>query len=1645
MTRDPAGVGRWREGGPSRRPARTGPTSASKRIGITVVSMLLAAAVGVVGWLAFQVWFTTGPRPYFVAFWVGPYDKPDIPPTAWQDADRRSLIDDQVFPNADPRNEDAKKPTWEVVRKRLEDLSSRRPDDAVVVYLSSYAIVDHDKKIQIMAADSSPYQVKTQLPLSWALDRLKNCPAKHKLLVLDIMRGMIDPRDVGGTADGVGDLIGQALQDTADSSRLNDPDLMVIAACGPGQAALGSETLRHSVFGYFFHRALTTEEADSDGDRAVSVRELAGYLTRNVDAWAAHYRGVHQSPVLLGRQQGDFLLAATRPPGSPVALSKAEAADQPQEQSKGAETSEAKTKELAGEDKEKTKTKEVLADTGKSKPERAYPAWLAAAWTIVERWRNAGDIQAASRVYRRLARESIRAELRWRGGEPADLIQRDLEKTVGELTEAMEQAKKIPRPQPARSVGQAREFGWQPDPVLTDTLTKLLRRRNDLRDDSPDLSKAVTETLAKFKDKTALDLAGALVDATEGEIFDPTTLAFLDGIVEQSRTPRDILELRFLQQLASRAKKPGEWKPDTARKAWSTLLAAEQAHSRPEAFAWVRPLLDKADASLHEARVLLLPEAAGYASWSQIAAAWDEAWAKYELVAQQQRAIREAQAVLSKTLDALVNLIPYLEASPTAGLQTDWLEAADQSGELARKLQPPQDSEPADEGTFDALAKATRPLEGRLRKLLAPFQPAAVKEIVARCQTEVPPDPELATQIEAMLLTPFLAAADRQALHDAAWVLDARLEKTWKLHSTDVSPDATRSGQPGARARRRFERMAAFLKLAGDPTTSRRLDEFRRTIEQAGLHKATTGSDLPWDMSDPASVWSSMARCAELAYAAFDNLLKSGRADELDRPGWLAPAYVAGLGDRASDPTRRSRERAARDTWTWLAAHYRHESRDLPKLMDPDNVLKQAALECPTDNSDALEVALRIEGPASAIPLSPRHRIETVNLQLVLTGAGAGAPQKVKLDVLKPEDSRLKVSAPEPAELEVSPTAPTSASIKLELSDDPTRARVPLPAGLLVIAHTPDERTYHALIPLNIVSSGTVPTLAFSRSPDECDDLPMDRLRLRPIAGKQPFYVFVKNPTDRNWDVLVEILEGDKGVGSSGPKPLAIPAGSSPVRVPGFGTPPPRPDLALREPAGAIRLRLKDNTKGTVLDERPLLPVIAAPRDSIDVTRVGFTPAAPERPNRLTVVLRARPELTGPPCPVELVLPTLRKPPKDGLRLGTIEPGKPTLTLFAEEFALDTTDDGQAPFYLNIDGVKRVICFHCRFPEIGGPQQPTEFQDAQVSLVPTYLVAPGKDPRLRVEFEVDNAPTGARLAFRLGRSQAGQFQDDLKPWSVPAKKRRIGFDPGGEGGALLFEATLKDWDQDWQVAGILGRRTLQAQLLDETERNPLCRPFETEFTFDDQLPSDMSIQLSERITRGKNVPVRASATPTVSGIKDVAIIFGPKDDFDKAVTENRAFPARTEDPQRREWSATLPVPKDAPAKLVVTARFKTGVGLTAFQSKDVAVIDAPSPEDMKPAAPKRGTITGTVMEGDRPQRGLKVELYDPMAPANKNAFVTSKDTDGKGTFTFDDLEPKRYRVICQKLDGINNRKADKSVTLEPGQTLKLDLELELAR
>jgi hypothetical protein len=591
-----------------------------------------------------------------------------------------------------------------------------------------------------------------------------------------------------------------------------------------------------------------------------------------------------------------------------------------------------------------------------------------------------------------------------------------------------------------------------------------------------------------------------------------------------------------------------------------------------------------------------------------------------------------------------------------------------------------------------------------------------------------------------------------------------------------------------------------------------------------------------------------------------------------------------------------------------------------------------------------------------------------------------------------------------------------------------------------------DNRTYHTLVPMSIVSADMFPGLALSSEPVQSNDLPMDQLRLRPLAGiRQPFYVFVKNPSPKAWNVIVEIWEGDKKLAATGEeKPLTVQAGSS-LAVTGFGTPAPKPGVPLRELAGPLRLRLRDPA-GVEFDKQTIPIAIAAPRDYIEVTQAQFTPGIP---NQLKVILRALPQMTGRPCPVELFLPmdkelfpTLRVPPKDGKLTGELEPGK-LLTLYAEKLALDPNDDAEGSFALDVDGVKRALWFRGRFPQEGGTQRMSEPQKARVRFHADRLVEPNKKARLRVAFAVDNAPPDARLSFELGRYQGGRLKGDFDPWDAPAKKRHLGFDPGGEGGALLFEAAIEDQVWEREVPGLRGPRRLLARLLDSRGRRVLDT-WELDLILDDQKPQNMALEVRDQIEKGtRNLPVRATATPPQSKIKEVEFIFGPPGDFEKAAAARQAFPGQPEDPDGQSWTATLPVPKDAAGKLVVSARFKTGVGLTDFAPPvEVAVIEpAPQGGAANPAAPKLGAIEGIVKEGDRPQASLKVYLVDLMPQPTKGALVDQKLTDDNGAFSFKDLEPKRYQLYCEKQSSDGKRSADPKVMVEAGKTLKVALEL----
>jgi len=249
MTTD-AAAGRWRWRGEKPRssaPSRS-ETVTKKWIGATVLSLLLVAVTAVMVWLCYWFIFQKQPSPTFVPFWISNYQRPQIAPIPGMERERSALQEAGVFPSVDSTEDPTWNSTLEVMKTRLDNLKGLKTGKGVVVYIAAYAMVSRAGDVQILAFDSDPYSGNTLLPLRTVLTRIKDCPERHKLLVLDIMKSAPYPFDVGGTPDGVADLIRKELQGQKDSEQLVDPNLLVLVACSPGQYALWSESTHESIF-----------------------------------------------------------------------------------------------------------------------------------------------------------------------------------------------------------------------------------------------------------------------------------------------------------------------------------------------------------------------------------------------------------------------------------------------------------------------------------------------------------------------------------------------------------------------------------------------------------------------------------------------------------------------------------------------------------------------------------------------------------------------------------------------------------------------------------------------------------------------------------------------------------------------------------------------------------------------------------------------------------------------------------------------------------------------------------------------------------------------------------------------------------------------------------------------------------------------------------------------------------------------------------------------------------------------------------------------------------------------------------------------------------------------------------------------------
>ena len=200
------------------------------------------------------------------------------------------------------------KPTNRVIWNRLRTwLNLPKRGDTILVYFGCHGVlakVERQERLYLMPSDGSRSNpARFAIPLSHVRERLAVCAASRKILILDACHAGAGRAEDEMSKTGAGEVRGIAGVVAAKSvSAQSGTGVVVLAACDAEQKALEREDVKHGLFSYYLIEGLKGR-ADTDGDRTIVHSELVGYVTGNVERWAARV-GKTQTPIAETRVKG---------------------------------------------------------------------------------------------------------------------------------------------------------------------------------------------------------------------------------------------------------------------------------------------------------------------------------------------------------------------------------------------------------------------------------------------------------------------------------------------------------------------------------------------------------------------------------------------------------------------------------------------------------------------------------------------------------------------------------------------------------------------------------------------------------------------------------------------------------------------------------------------------------------------------------------------------------------------------------------------------------------------------------------------------------------------------------------------------------------------------------------------------------------------------------------------------------------------------------------------------------------------------------------------------------------------------------------------------------------------------------------------
>ncbi|MCI0457971.1 MAG: caspase family protein [Gemmataceae bacterium] len=741
----------WRKG--DRGPGAPGEPRASNRRQLYVALALLLALLG-----ATAAWIFYPRRlqpPKFIGVWIDQYNDVRIPPNAFAANDRKAFSDlglkDAGAFTSQERG---------LFRDMAQQLRKHPAGEALIVLLSAHVITRPNGKVFVLPGDARLEDETTWVPLEEVLDYLRECPSRRKLLILDLMQPFTAPR-FGVLADDVP----ARVRATLDANAAQDPDLLTLMACAPGQHSLASPELGHTAFVYYLREGLRGR-ADGYGKRGnpdgrISVRELAAFVTARVDRWAQQTRGTRQTPQLAGSVEDfDLIAIATTTPGGPAELATP-----------------------------------------------AYSKDLLARWQKRDQLRQGPGPGAAPNLLGWVESVLLEAERRLDDGAEAAVIERRVKEVLAPLEKRYQAWKETLPPLPLSLESEvARAGGKAPDagPAAVDAYNALLTLAEEVqaaaqpdekkvaKPDEKKVAKLQMDRAALLKDLKAKPLALTwmmLEELTREPQISHGRIQFVHGLLAEAKGPA-YEETEFLKRLATRWKgTPKDWPASAAKQALTLVRTAAQIETTindPRVLPWVKPLLETADKERREAEgVFFNPDSTP----EDIRARLEKARKAFLVVKDRQEVVGGAFLVYDDAVVRLSGHARYLEEEPEQ--EGDWTRAVAETHELSELLRVPPDTIKVADEAVRKIGNVSDTLQKRLKgRLLAPVD-RQFREVIERKDKANAAD---GAKMNALLRLPGFTADERLKLWQLARETSRRLHK--ELVQLDAREDSEERQTP---------------------------------------------------------------------------------------------------------------------------------------------------------------------------------------------------------------------------------------------------------------------------------------------------------------------------------------------------------------------------------------------------------------------------------------------------------------------------------------------------------------------------------------------------------------------------------------------------------------------------------------------------------------------------------------------------------------------------------------------------------------------------------------------------------------------------------------------------------------------------------